>query len=355
LPLGWLWRKKPIGSLKSKQLNQHFIEVSMSQRRSSVSLNQAKTCVVLGGGGFLGRQLCRNLVDMGFSVRSVSRSGKPQAGDEPWVSRVDWIAAPLGTEACFQALQGAEIVFHLASSTLPSSSNRDMAYDLESNLVGGVRTLEAAASSGVQRLIFISSGGTVYGDAHQLPIPEDHPTDPICSYGIHKLALEKYLHLFRLQGRLDSLVLRVANMYGESQDLSKPLGAVAHFATRAANGMPIEIWGDGSITRDYVHVDDVVSAILKAASYQGRERIFNIGSGHGISLNGLLDMLRSRLNQHVAVEYRPARGFDVATNILDVGRARRELSWVSQVSLEAGLERIIHAARLHRPAAAALL
>jgi UDP-glucose 4-epimerase len=230
-----------------------------------------------------------------------------------------------------------------------------MAFDLESNLVAGVRTLEAAASMRVPRLIFISSGGTVYGDAHQLPIPEDHPTDPICSYGIHKLAMEKYLHLFRLQKRLDSIALRVANMYGESQDLSKPLGAVTHFAARAVKGVPFEIWGDGNITRDYVHVDDVVSAILKAASYAGREHVFNIGSGHGVSLNQLVDMLRKRLGARVSVEYRPARGFDVPSNILDVSRAERELSWTSEISLEAGLERIIKTAQLRQQHAGTML
>src|SRR2546427_4195460 len=207
------------------------------------NMPDASVCVVLGGSGFLGKRFCRSLVEAGFRVRSVSRSGRPKEQPEPWWSEVEWVAAPIGTESSAKALQHADYVFHLASTTLPSTSNADPAYDLESNVVATVRILEAAVSMRVRRVVFVSSGGTVYGIALHNPISESHPTDPICSYGIHKLAIEKYLQLFRSQNRLDSIVLRVSNMYGESQDCDRPLGAVAHFTTRAVSGIPIEIWG----------------------------------------------------------------------------------------------------------------
>jgi UDP-glucose 4-epimerase len=201
--------------------------------------------------------------------------------------------------------------------------------------------LEAAASAGVRRLVFVSSGGTVYGIARKTPISETHPTDPICSHGIQKLSIEKYLHLFRSIKSLDSVILRVSNMYGESQDCNKPLGAVAHFAAKAINGTPIEVWGDGTTTRDYVHVDDVVRALIMAAGYEGVERLFNIGTGRGTSLAQLVDLLRERMPMPVAVEYGAARCFDVPENVLDVDRARSELLWTPEVTLERGLDRVV--------------
>lgn len=238
-------------------------------------------------------------------------------------------------------MRGANLVFHLASSTHPSTSNSDAVFDLESNLIGSVRMLKAAVESRVRRLIFISSGGTVYGDPQLGPIPETHPTDPLCSYGIHKLAIEKYLYLFRARRDLDSIVLRVSNMYGEFQNLERPLGAVAHFAHHAIKGKPIEIWGDGTTRRDYIHVDDVVSALLKSVSYQGSEYLFNIGTGRSVSLNELVDLIRERVPAQVLVNYRPSRSFDVHENVLNPARAERELCWKASIKLEMGLDRLI--------------
>lgn len=306
-------------------------------------MSRKSLCVVLGGSGFLGRRLCRVMLEVGFQIRSISRSGMPEGQPQTWWSGVEWVSASAGTDSCALALKGADLLVHLASTTLPSTSNSDISYDLESNVVGTIKTLEAASALGVRRMVFVSSGGTVYGPARELPITEGHPTDPICSYGIHKLAIEKYLQLFGSQNRLDSIVLRVSNMYGESQGCGRPLGAIAHFAARAVEGVPIQIWGDGTIIRDYVYVDDVVNAILRSASYEGIERMFNIGSGRGTSLNEILAMIRLRLRKPVIASYHPSRGFDVPENILDSGRAKRELGWVPEVTLETGLDRMIRA------------
>jgi len=238
-------------------------------------------------------------------------------------------------------MAGAEVIFHLASSTHPCTSNSDAVFDPQSNLIGSVRMLKRASVSGVQRVIFISSGGTVYGVPRQIPIPETHPTDPICSYGIHKLAIEKYLYLFRTLGELDSIVLRVSNLYGEHQNLDKPLGAVSHFAYRAATGKTVEIWGDGTIRRDYIHVDDVVNAFRKAITYRGPERVFNIGTGRSVSLNQLLELIGQRVDRRLQVTYAPARGFDVLDNALEITRAARELGWTPSIRLEAGLDRVL--------------
>jgi UDP-glucose 4-epimerase len=308
-------------------------------------MSRKSLCVVLGGSGFLGRRLCGAMLEAGYRIRSISRSGVPVGPPETWWSDVDWISASVGTEPCALALQDADLLVHLASTTLPSTSNFDIAYDIESNVVGTIKTLEAASALGIKRTIFVSSGGTVYGPARETPITEHHPTEPICSYGIHKLAIEKYLQFFRSQNRFDSIVLRVSNMYGESQGCGRPLGAIAHFVTRAVEEVPIEIWGDGTITRDYVHVDDIVNAILKSATYEGTERLFNIGSGRGTSLNQILEMIRLRIPKPVIASYKPSRGFDVRENILDSRRAKQHLGWVPKITLETGLDRMIRAAQ----------
>jgi UDP-glucose 4-epimerase len=304
-------------------------------------MSETQACVVLGGSGFLGQRLCERLVGEGFRVLSVSRSGAPAPVHDPWYSKVEWVAAPLGSDTSIKVVESSDLLFHLSSTTVPLTSNSHIRFDLESNLLAAVRLLEVAAASKIRRVVFVSSGGTVYGVPRQNPIDETHPTDPICSYGIQKLAIEKYLQLFHSMAGLDYIILRVSNMYGESQSSQGQVGAVAHFMDNAIHGRPVEIWGDGSIIRDYIHVDDVVNALVASVNYGGGERIFNIGTGRGVSLNQLVDLIRARIEQQVTAVYKPSRSFDVLQNVLNVNKARQELMWRSSISLEAGLERMI--------------
>lgn len=301
------------------------------------------TCVVLGGSGFLGQRLCKRLLEDGYAVRSVSRSGRPRIVREPWCNEVEWIAASLSWKAASEAVRSSSFVFHLASSTIPSTSNANLAADLEENVVGSVKLLEAASPP--TKIVYVSSGGTVYGIARETPIPETHPTDPICSYGIHKLAVEKYLKLFHITKQLDFTILRVANLYGETQGSYKPIGAIAHFAESVVRGNPVRIWGDGTVTRDYVHVDDVVAGLVAARNYRGAERIFNIGSGVGASLNHLVTLLQPFVERPIEVVHEASRAFDVPTNVLDIGLAERELQWKPEVPLVEGLGRMIAAGK----------
>jgi UDP-glucose 4-epimerase len=293
----------------------------------------------------MGQRLCRRLLDAGMKVTSVSRRGAPEGKLATWASNVEWIAAPLDSDLCSQIVRKTDYLFHLASTTIPSTSNSDVVYDIDSNVSATIKMLTAAAATSIQRIVFISSGGAVYGTPQRLPISETHPTDPICSYGIHKLAIEKYLHLFRTTYGLGSVTLRVSNIYGESQDSHSGLGAIAHFTNSAVNGDPIEIWGDGTITRDYIHVDDVVMAVLKSVLYRGPETVLNIGTGRGTSLNEIVGMIEAQLESRVRIVYRPARNFDVQDNLLDASRAARELSWSPTISLESGVDRMIRAAQ----------
>jgi UDP-glucose 4-epimerase len=228
-------------------------------------------------------------------------------------------------------------VLHLISTTLPGNSNDDMVYDVQTNLVATLQLLSAMVARRVNKIVFISSGGTVYGNPKYLPMDENHPTEPSVSYGITKLAIEKYLLLYQHLHRVKASILRVANPFGQRQRVETAQGAVAAFLSKAMNGEPVEIWGDGSVVRDYIHVSDVAEAFARAVDYDGERSVFNISTGIGTSLNELLDLVERAVGRTVVRHYCPGRRFDVPVNILDNSLARRELQWAPQVALDEGL------------------
>ena len=297
--------------------------------------------VVIGASGFIGSHLVDGLLEAGHSVRAVVRHGPgliPRQVLEASGLKL-YTADMAEVEPLCHAMAGADVVFHLANGSLPQSSNRDPARDVQINLLGGLNVLEAARQVRAERLVLVSSGGTVYGVPNEVPIPEDHATNPICSYGITKLALEKYLALYEQLHGLKGLVLRVANPYGERQRLDSAQGVVPAFLSRALRNEPLEIWGDGSTIRDFLYISDVVQALLAVASYEGLERVFNVGSGQGTSLNELVRLLEEELGYSLAVRYKPPRGFDVPTNVLSIDATHRHLGWRPSVSVPEGLHR----------------
>lgn len=298
-------------------------------------------CLLLGGGGFLGLNLAGLLRSRGHEVRIFDRPAAIlRARRLGFGGELEWIEGDFANERDVDSgLRGAEAVFHLVSTTLPKSSNENPAYDIETNVIATIRMLEAARRHRVGKVLFSSSGGTIYGRPLEIPIRESHPTEPTCSYGIGKLAIEKYLHLYHQMHGLEFRILRVANPYGEGQNPEGSQGAVSVFLSRALNGAPIEIWGDGSVVRDFLHVADVSDAFVRAMDYDGAERVFNIGAGRGHSLKELVDAIEKLMGVPAKVAYLPTRGFDVPVNVLDISRARSELGFEPQVSLADGLAR----------------
>jgi UDP-glucose 4-epimerase len=304
-------------------------------------MNAHKRCLVLGGRGFVGSHLVDALLAHGHFVRCFDRQHVAPLGDAH-VSNPNFelYEGDLLSEADVGgALIGCEVCFHLVSTTLPKSSNADPVFDVESNVLGTVRFLARATKSGLKKIIFVSSGGTVYGVPKQVPIPETHPTDPVCAYGISKLAIEKYLGLFKQLHGLDYTILRLANPYGERQRTHASQGAVAVFLGKVLRGESVEIWGDGSVVRDYIHISDVVDALLLALEKTGNEQVFNIGGGRGRSLNELLDSIESVTGIDAERCYLPGRAFDVPVSVLDIGRAQRELGWSPKIGFDQGLMR----------------
>lgn len=298
-------------------------------------------CLVLGGRGFIGTHLVDALLQAGHHVVCFDRPHVvplgPTYASNP---RFELVEGDFLSEADMAGvLPGCDVCVHLVSTTLPQNSNADPVFDIETNLVGTLRLLNLARASGLRKVVFVSSGGTVYGIPRSVPIEETHPTEPLCSYGIAKLAIEKYLELFRTLHRLDYTVLRIANPYGEMQRTRSSQGAVAVFLGRALRGEPVEIWGDGSVVRDYVYIRDVADALVSALHYPGPERIFNIGSGQGVSLNEVLDTIDAVLDRKTRRVYTPGRPFDVPASVLSIERARRALGWKPRVAFKDGIAR----------------
>jgi UDP-glucose 4-epimerase len=293
-------------------------------------------CAVLGAGGFLGTNLCRELQPQVASVRAF---GRRQSFPSALIG-VEWIPGDF-TEptSVATAISGCDTVFHLVNATTPASANIDKLADLQSNVAPTLRLLEACREAGVKRVIFISSGGTIYGLPKQVPTPESAPTDPITAYGISKLAIEKYLGLYEYLHGLQYRVLRVANPFGPYQTALKSQGVIAAFMHQCASREPIHIWGDGSSVRDYVYVTDVVDAMLAAAQHQGPSRVFNIGGGQGRSLLDILDVIKRVSGTTPEIQFSPSRSVDIPRSILDISLASQELGWTPQTTFDEGMQR----------------
>ena len=298
------------------------------------------TCLILGGAGFIGSHLAEGLLRRGHVVRVFDRPNLAGPLGVVGAPRLEWYDGDfINDDDLARAVPGCDVVFHLVSTTLPRSSNDNPIYDVDTNVIGTLRLLEVARRSGVRKIVFISSGGTVYGVSRQTPLPETHPTEPMVSYGISKLAIEKYLHLYGVIHGLNYTVLRVANPFGERQRVNTAQGVVAVFLHNALRGEPVVIWGDGGVTRDYVYVGDVVDAFVTAMNYEGESHVFNIGSGVGRTLNDVVAAIEDLLGRPVPREYLPSRPFDVPVNVLDITRAREVLGWRPRVSFREGLRR----------------
>jgi len=296
--------------------------------------------IIFGGGGFIGSAIADRLLQDGHELRIFERPRVAPFRAFNDTEKVEWVTGDFqSTHDVSDALVGVDAVFHLVSTTLPKNSNDDPIYDVQSNVVATLQMLNAMVAQNVRKIVFISSGGTVYGIPKYLPIDEKHPTDPLVSYGVTKLAIEKYLHMFERMHGIKSVTLRVANPYGERQRVETAQGAVGVFLHHALKKIPIDIWGDGSVTRDYIHVSDVAEAFVKALHYTGEQRLFNVSSGIGTSLNALIGELEDVLGKSIERRYLAGRHFDVPVSVLCNNFARSELSWTPLVSMRDGIAR----------------
>lgn len=236
-------------------------------------------------------------------------------------------------------LQGQEIVYHLFSTTVPSTSNQHIVKELSANVIVTANLLEACVKCGVQKIIFISSGGTVYGKEQECPLREETPTNPISSYGVQKVTIEKLLYLYQYMYGLDYRIVRLANPYGPYQRPNGVLGAVTTFTYKAIKSEKIIVYGDGSIVRDFIYIDDAIRAILNIETEAARHKTYNLGCGKGLSIKQLLYEIEQAFGATLDIEYREGRRVDVPVNYLDISRYEDDFGTLSPIAIKEGIRK----------------
>jgi UDP-glucose 4-epimerase len=289
--------------------------------------------LVLGGSGFIGSHVVDALLVAGHSVRVFDqrpeRFRAPPAGVDTILGRFS------DTATLIEALARIETVVHLISSTTPGTADLDPAADVSDNLLATLGLLALMERQGIRRIVYMSSGGTVYGVPDVLPVPESHPLRPISSYGIVKASIEHYLRLYARRS-LVPVVIRAANPYRPRQGHAGVQGVIATAMRRVLQGDAVEVWGDGSVVRDYLHVKDLARLCVLAVSTDAACTV-NAGSGTGTSLLDLIGLLGQVTGRAVIPRFMPGRAVDVPVSVLDVGQARRIFGWQVEIPLAEGL------------------
>ena len=296
--------------------------------------------LVTGGAGFIGSNIADALLDLGhkvFVVDSLSTGKKENINPNAVFYEVD-ITHKKILESVFKETH-PEIVFHVAAQIDVRKSVENPQFDAEVNIIGSLNVFELSVKYGVKRIVFSSTGGALYGEPKLLPAKEDSPIESLSSYGVSKFASEQYLNYFNRLYGLEKVILRYGNVYGPRQDPLGEAGVIAIFTGRILNGKPPVIYGDGNQTRDYIFVEDVVKANILAM--EGKEGIYNVGTGIETSVNDLVKMFSKVLNKHIEPIYGPPRKGEVQRISLDISKAREELGFIPEFSLENGIRKTI--------------
>lgn len=294
--------------------------------------------LLLGAAGFIGTnlalKLCQN-PDNRLTLVDVNKAYFPSAVTQMDVSIVE---SPLNQETDFDRLfPGQEVVYHLVSTTVPTTANQQIADELTANVVMTARLLDACVRCNVKKVVFISSGGTVYGKETACPLSEDTATNPISSYGVQKITIEKLLYLYHYMHGLDYRVIRLANPYGPYQRPNGIQGAVTTFTYKALTQEPITVYGDGSVVRDFIYIDDAVRAIINIANGEASHKTFNVGCGYGTSIRQVLEKIQKTLQIPLNIEWKDSRKVDVPVNYLDITRYESAYGKLNPITLEEGI------------------
>lgn len=296
-----------------------------------------KNVLILGGLGFIGSNIIEeflsetesyNLIVFDFpgSVNKFKNKIKIVYGDFNNEKEVEAVLSD----------NQIDIVIHLISTTIPALSNNNIIYDIEANLVTTVRLLNLLVKYEIKKIVFLSSGGTVYGMTDAKLVNENHPTYPISSHGIIKLCIEKYLHQFHQLYGLNFLILRVGNPYGPHQQSTKQ-GIINVFLRKIINQEKLIVRGDGSAIRDYIYVKDLASIIISLIRNNIQNEIINIGSGQGTSVNQVLEILK-KINSKIKIEYIAALDSDIQKIVLDIKKLESHTK-IDFCKLEDGINR----------------
>ncbi|POO85652.1 NAD-dependent epimerase/dehydratase family protein [Clostridium sp. 3-3] len=295
--------------------------------------------IIIGAAGFIGTNLALALSKSKKNEITLIDVKYEYFPDEvKSIENVKIIESNFSDDTDFDSLiKNQDIVYHLVSTTVPSTSNQHIASELHSNIIVTTKLLNACVEENVKKVIFLSSGGTVYGKEISAPIKEIDSTKPISSYGLQKLTIENLLYLYNYLYNLDYSVIRLANPYGPFQRPNGSLGAVTTFTYKALKNEEISVYGDGSVVRDFIYIDDAINAIIKIANSVSKHKIFNVGSGCGTSINELIHIIEKTLNRKLNVKYIKSRNVDVPINYLDISRYEEEFGQMIHYDIETGI------------------
>lgn len=297
---------------------------------------------IIGGAGFIGTNLAIYLskktednitvIDRKASYLETLRSLN--------LPRVQLKTASFSLDSNFdEQVKGQDVVYHLASTIIPGTSNQNIPQELDANIVVTAKLLDACVKQKVKKVVFISSGGAVYGKNKSCPISENEGTFPISSYGVQKLTIEKLLYLYNYLHGLDYRIIRLANPYGPYQRPNGKLGVVTTFVYKALKNGRLEVYGDGSVVRDFIFISDAIRGIKNIVDGENEHRTFNLGSGKGISINEVIQTVKDTIQNNLIVEHIAAREADVPVNYLDISRYENAFGKLSPISLKEGIKR----------------
>ena len=298
--------------------------------------------LLLGAAGFIGTNLTIELAKK--TEDEITLVDRSKAFFKPIVSmdlkNVHILEADLTVDMDFDSiLKDQEVVYHLVSTTVPTTSNQHISQELVSNVIFSANLFEACIRCGVKKVVFVSSGGTVYGKEVDCPLKEKTATNPISSYGVQKITIEKLLYLYRYMYGLDYRIIRLANPYGPYQRPNGVLGAVTTFTYKALKGDEITVYGDGSVVRDFIYIDDAIRAIMTIVNGENKHRTFNLGCGYGTSIKQVLETIEKALGIKLNVSYLEGRKVDVPVNYLDISRYEKYYGALNPISLEDGIRK----------------
>lgn len=297
--------------------------------------------IVTGGAGFIGSNLVEALIAEGhsvFIVDNLSTGKRENVPEKTKLFKVD-ITNKDQLAVVFEKTK-PEAVFHLAAQASVNNSVNNPAFDVLVNVIGTINLVELAKKYRVKNFIFSSTGGAIYGDGAKRPTPESAKADPLTPYGMDKLQAEKFINFLSTNTTFKPVILRYSNVYGPRQDPLGEAGVIAIFTAKMLRNEPVEIFGDGEQTRDFVYVDDVVRANLLALDYP-RLGVFNIGTAQETSINKICKILKKEIGYTKKIKHSERRSGEQRNSSLSIKRAHLKLGWKPKVGLEEGIKKTV--------------